>query len=269
MRELTIDEIKIIQLNILKSVHTFCSMRKIKYFLAYGTLLGAVRHEGYIPWDDDIDICMMREDYDRFIHEFRSDTYKIYATETVSDCVFPYAKIYDKDTKIKELTNLPIDDLGINIDLFPVEKIPKDEKKINRLFMKIKFLKILLGLKSITVSNSRSWYKNLILIIGYIVLKPISYLYIVKRIQTAAQSYNNNLACELCGQLVLSVYGKNELVPKDVFDKTITLNFEGYNFSCPFYYDILLRSLYGDYMKLPPIDEQVTHHSFCAYLLEP
>ena len=101
-KEINVEELKQIQLNILKFVDKFCKENNLKYYLAYGTLLGAVRHKGYIPWDDDIDIIMFREDYEKFVTTFKDVNYKVFATEVNSKYPYPFAKVGDTRTYFEE-----------------------------------------------------------------------------------------------------------------------------------------------------------------------
>lgn len=117
MKEIDVDELKHIQLDMLKDVHAFCVNNNIKYSLAYGTLLGAVRHRGYIPWDDDIDIMMLREDYNRFVHSYDNDIYRIEDLSTDPDYELPYAKVEDVRTVMKEFVN-GSSSSGVYIDIF-------------------------------------------------------------------------------------------------------------------------------------------------------
>ena len=137
MKELTIEELKQYQLGILKVVAEYCEGNEIKYWLDCGTLLGAVRHKGYIPWDDDIDIGMLREDYDKFIYSFNSsnERYKVYSIENNPDFYFPHAKVLDTDTVLYEPDENGLK-LNINIDIFIYDNAPDDERLTKRMFKK-------------------------------------------------------------------------------------------------------------------------------------
>ena len=180
MKSVNVNELREIQLSILDSVAEFCEKNNIKYFLAYGTLIGAVRHKGYIPWDDDIDIIMPRTDYEKFINDFNnfSNDYKVYTVNNTEWFPFPYAKVSYENSIIKELSdNMKNHNIGINIDLFPIDGVPKDEKLIKKHLRRLQWLQNLLKLKGIVVVPSRSLYKNLILLIAKtstVFLKPQS-----------------------------------------------------------------------------------------------
>ena len=122
MREITdLEEIKKIEYNILKEVHEFCVQNHLTYFLWGGTLLGAVRHNGFIPWDDDIDIAMPRESYDVLIHKFSESHFSVSACTSDANYPFTYAKVYDANTRKLEPVYKDKTDLGINIDIFPID----------------------------------------------------------------------------------------------------------------------------------------------------
>lgn len=265
MRIINTIELKQIQFDVLKQVHKFCKENGIRYYLAYGTLLGAVRHKGYIPWDDDIDIVMPREDYMQFIETFQSERYKIYSPENNAKCVFTFAKIFDNNTVLKEQTNLPIDvTLGINIDLFPLEKI-SNKTEANDICKKIQRYFKLYVLKKIFLYSDMEVYKKIILYVCQNVLQCITFQKLVNKICAVAQKDTMLTEYEYIGQLVFPVYGSKGILPKDIFSKTIKLEFEGEKFDAPVGYDAYLKAYYGDYMQLPPIEKRVTHHEFKAW----
>ena len=161
MEELGIDKLKQIQLDMLKDIHTFCVEHEIRYSLAFGTLLGAVRHKGYIPWDDDIDIMMPREDYNRFIRSYGNQTYKIADMSVNPNYGLPFAKVEDVLTVIEE--NVEGESVfGVYIDVFPVDSIP-DNMLARRSFYKMKsLLNTLFDLKTVRLNKSRSLLKLLV-----------------------------------------------------------------------------------------------------------
>lgn len=259
-RELTLENIKNLQLDILKEIHNYCIVNKIKYSLAYGTLLGAVRHKGYIPWDDDIDIWMMREDYDKFMSSFFSNRYKqIYKYN--NSTYLPYGKVYDSYTVLIENTKHSISK-GIFVDIFPIDHKPshyfKIYKKAVNLFYKIKVI------KEIKISSSRSHIKNIFLSLIKAITIPISYnntLKILHRLLTSFSRNNNSFTD-------YNEYNNTVTFKSCCFNDLTQITFE----NCYFYafndFDKILTNIYGDYMQLPPIDKRITHHDFKAYWKE-
>ncbi|MBQ8445584.1 MAG: LicD family protein, partial [Opitutales bacterium] len=127
MREITHEELKQIQLGILDKVHEFCEKNGITYFLSSGTLIGAVRHKGYIPWDDDLDLYMPRADYDKFIKLFSANSpenTKLLSLETDKKYQYPFAKVIDDRTEMVETAVGESFKIGVYIDVFPVDSVP-------------------------------------------------------------------------------------------------------------------------------------------------
>lgn len=269
MRELSVDEVKKVQLDILKAVDKWCRENNVNYYLMYGTLLGAVRHKGYIPWDDDIDIAMLRPDYERFLREFNKDRDDDLEVLHYSiDPQFPYefAKIHDKHTRMVENSGVPYD-LGINVDLFVLDDIVEDENEAVKLAKKLKFPQSVFDIK-LTVGNKYR-KRTLIKRIGVDALKtltaPFSVNWCVKRIDSIAKTFNNKPDADYLAFISERTYKPKQKYKKELFKDSIDLNFEDGVFKAPAMYDEILTVLYGDYMKLPPVEQQVTHHDFKAY----
>ena len=128
MKEMTLQDVQKVSFDILKDVHSFCELHQIRYSLAYGTLIGAVRHKGFIPWDDDVDIVIPRPDFERFCQEYKSSLgYELYTPED-SYNFLPYARVCDNEHTIVK-TNRPwsTEPTGIWIDIFPLDGLPSDE----------------------------------------------------------------------------------------------------------------------------------------------
>ena len=122
MDELSLQELKDIEFNLLKEFRAFCNENGIRFFLAYGTLLGAIRYKGFIPWDDDIDVLVPREDYNKLIRIFRdSDKYRLYSFERNQKYGYPFAKLCDMSTRKIEFYFEPLVDYGVDIDIFPLD----------------------------------------------------------------------------------------------------------------------------------------------------
>ena len=129
MKEIGIEELKRIQIGILKHLDAFCNENNLKYFMCGGTLLGAVRHKGFIPWDDDIDIMMKREDYDKLIELYPKNdnsNFKLFSYELDKSFPYPFAKMDDFRTIFEEEINDSYK-IGVNIDIFPIDYITEDE----------------------------------------------------------------------------------------------------------------------------------------------
>lgn len=258
-KEIRVDELKQIQLDILKFVDAFCKKNNLRYFLAYGTLLGAVRHQGYIPWDDDIDVLMFREDYEKFVTTFKHSTYKVFATEVNAAYPYPFAKVGDTRTYFEEEIKDVID-TGVNIDVFPLDYLPQDN--VDKIIKRRDFLQNIWTLKRLPCLKRRGFLKNTVLKLSQLVLSVFSMKAIVKQMEEHAKKYNS-ASSSLCGNLVLGY--DPDVYPTSDFENAVELPFEDTTFPCPANYDDVLRIMFGDYMQLPPEEKRVSHHHFIAY----
>ncbi|MGB7594979.1 MAG: LicD family protein [Erysipelotrichaceae bacterium] len=254
------------QISILDQVKKYCGDHKINYFLTGGTCIGAIRHNGFIPWDDDIDISMLRKDYEDFIEHFNStkSKYQVYTCENESSYPFPFAKIVDLTTIYVEANDELKMEMGINIDLFPIDRLP-DQKYLSSIIQNsIKFLRNVIYVKAIDVKTNRGTKKNMILNVTKVLGKAASSNSISKIINSIAR--NTGDATSKKGGILVWGYGKREIVEMDVFRDTVILDFEGRKHTVPVGYHDWLTSIYGNYMQLPPVEKQVTHHQYKAFI---
>ena len=265
MKKIDLEGLKQAQLSILLDVHDFCLNNNINYFLAHGTLIGAVRHKGFIPWDDDIDIAMPRQDYDRFISTFNG-TYphlKVLSFDTADKYCYPIAKVYDNRTIMKENIVNTYPGMGINIDIFPIDGIPDSPedaaKHLNRLIRWGKLREI----KQVKLSSSRSFAKNILLLLLRILLLPFTNRFFLQKMDNMARSVPYG-STKYAGSIAyFTIMFKP--VSVSAFQNTVDAPFEGHLFKIPQGYDEWLRNIFGDYMQLPPEEKRVTHHVFEAY----
>lgn len=265
-RYISSEEMKANQLKILQYINDFCSDNNITYFLFYGSLIGAVRHKGIIPWDDDIDICMNRQDYNNFVNTFpRNSTNYVYIREQSIDPEFPfyYSKICLNNTHAYE----PIDnrdyDVGISIDLFPLDFVPNSFYKRIKQKAIIKLNRIKLIPHTIDTKCNRNLFKKFcISLLNFIFRKP-AYFYInnIRKCITTIRTDE----CEYVTE-VMTPYGKKAIFPKEWFQSYILHSFEGMMIPIPVEYNRILTQLYGDYMSPPPVEQQISHHSCHAFV---
>lgn len=259
MREINSEELRIVQLGILQEVADFCDKHEIKYFLAYGTLIGAIRHNGYIPWDDDIDIAMPRPDYERFIRLFNDNNSYIKVVSMHNDLRYgnSFAKVHDTRTIINE-TLYRRDIFGVYIDVFPIDGV-KDKYQIKRIRLVNKFLHT----KKANFSQ-RTLSKKIVNFFGKIILLPFSVHSILKCIDKMSQQYPYG-STPYAGGICDTVVGERAMIDVDVFKDCLQHEFEGRSYCIPIGYDKWLRKIYGDYMQLPPVEKRVSHHVFIAW----
>ena len=261
MKAIATEELKSIQLDLLQKTADFCESNGLRYFLIGGTLIGAIRHKGYIPWDDDIDIAMPREDYDIFVKTFNKpeNYYQVTNISNDTDYALAFAKVYDNRTIIKQL-QYPSDKFGVFIDVFPADGV-KDAAQVYKIMRLRKFL----NTKRANYYR-RTLSKNIINTFGKILLLPFSAHQIATWIDNEARKYAFGSVPK--AGVIANPYGPGEIVDKSVFDSDIYQEFEGRKYRIPVGYDKWLRSIYGDYMQLPPEKDRVTHHSFDAWWKE-
>ena len=261
LRKLTVEECKKISLDILIDVAKFCDENNITYYLSVGTLLGAIRHKGFIPWDDDIDIMMPRPDFNKFINTYKHKYYKAY---NPSNGMYYYGKVYDSRT-IKYEINIDYkkyEPLGVDIDIFPLDGIVNDEKIINKLYKRACSLEMLWRL-----SNQPIFYrKNPLKAINRIIPRIIGTKRLVRMIEKNAQTYDYD-SSDYVIRMRRSPNGFTGALAKSVYEKDYAI-FEGKNFVIPKGYDEWLTKFYGDYMKLPPEEDRKYCHINNCYLKE-
>lgn len=263
IKEIHVDELKSIQLDMLKDIDRFCTEHGIRYSLAFGTLLGAVRHKGFIPWDDDIDIMMPREDYERFLKGYCRKDYKVVSLESDSNYALPFAKVYNDKTVMKEDVEVEIH-YGVYIDIFPIDYIVDTDDSIKAFLRKKKFFDSIHTLKVVSVKRGRSVLKNIVLLLAHTALFPISANRITRKVASVVAEYSRNGSMK-AGIVVPTDCRYKSIVPSTYFESYTGLEFEAHEFSVISHYDEWLTSWYGNYMELPPKEKQISHHVFKAW----
>lgn len=258
--DIDLRRLQLIQLDILHAFDDLCKSRDLRYFLLGGSALGAVRHAGFIPWDDDIDVGMPRPDYERFVqfaqpllppHLFVQD----YKSEP--DCLLNFAKIRDSRTLYKEevFAGLNIHH-GVYIDVFPLDGGPADREEAERLLKRMKLYRFLL-------LNRKTDYirrKNLAASVGLSLLRPFISFNTCYRMEDAlCMRYAYEDAP--CIANWHGAWGTKEVVPREIFGGGRLVPFEDMLCPVPEDADRYLKCLYGDYQTLPPEEKRVSHHA--------
>ena len=262
MKEISIDESREIQIKILEEVDKFCEMNNLTYYMSYGTLLGAVRHKGFIPWDDDVDIAMPYPDFIRFCSEYSGTVYKVNHWTIQPDFYCNYAKIEDTRTLLLEETVLQYK-IGINIDIAPIIGLPNELEEAQKYFRRIAFVRKLLTLKKMKYRSGRDPLKQLMMFISRIPLGLISNRTLNMVIDSLCKRYRYSES-----KYVICVGSFNpvkEIIEKKRLGSPTRLEFEGHSFWAPSGYDEWLTCMFNDYMKLPPKEKRISHHTFRTY----
>ena len=267
MKKVDLATLKTMQVDILKEIDTYCHTKSIQYSLAYGTLIGAVRHRGYIPWDDDIDVIMMRNDYDKFLKEFNSqnERYAVISTENCPTYYAPYANVYMKNTKLEEDQEHGAE-IGIKVDIFPIDHLP-DTKLFRKLIFAVStFLGYLIGFRNEKNMRGKSLsHKICAKLYRFFCGNMNVSALLAKYARWADKKYGSS---KTINNIVWSPSGEKGSFSISDFENTIKLEFEGQQFDALKGYDSFLKKNYGNYMELPPVEKRVTKHSFKAWIIE-
>lgn len=267
MTELSLQEIKEIEFGILKEFDAFCKANGIRYFISHGTLLGAIRYKGFIPWDDDIDVLVPREDYDRLLSIYPdSGKYHLYAFEKDSSFLFPYAKLVDTTTRKVEPGYDNGTPLGLDIDVFPLDAWADDREQAKKEVAYIRRNTFFLTMTKIDRPGSANPAKRFVKGIVMRFCKCFGSEHYLRKILAQCVKHSRTRSAFL-GNKAWCVYGERDILPAETFSEAVEIEFEGERFPAPVGYDTFLSSLYGDYLPEPPKEKQKTHHVFKAYRL--
>ena len=256
-------ELQLAELEIVKKFIKLCKENNLRYFILGGTLLGAVRHKGFIPWDDDIDIGMPREDYEKLIHIWKNlsmaSNFKL-----VREKHKYFIRVVNEKMFVKLNMGNKAEVIGAWIDIFPLDGIPK-----NKILKSVHMFKILFWRMMFQYANfdravnitlkKRPFYEKILIKIGYIfeIEKILGKFDIYKKLDNCLKKYNYD-KFEYVGNF-MGAYKFKEMFPKKIYDEVQEYEFENIKLLGPREYDFVLKQLYGNYMKLPDINDRNKH----------
>lgn len=260
--EKSLRDLQLVELEILKEFIRICKKYKLRYYCLGGTLLGAVRHKGFIPWDDDIDVGMPREDYERFIgmkDQFNGRYIAEFPGEN-KDFMYPYGKIYDTSTKLIERRK-PKAKRGIYIDIFPLDGVGNTQDEALRNFKKVNKKFDLLCKRVIILRKGRRIYKNLAVIMMSCVPE---FIWNTQKMITDIDDMSKQFKFSKCDYVVnyVGAWHEKEIMKREYFGEPKLAKFENVELYIPEKYDEYLTTLYGNYMQLPPPEKRVSHHDY-------
>ena len=254
--------------DVLREFIKICEEYGLNYFCAGGTVLGAVRHQGMIPWDDDIDVNMPRPDYDRFLEICESrdmGDYEVVSPHNNQTYPLLFSKMCNRKTTLIEDADIPCV-FGLYIDIFPIDGTADDKDEAFHLMRRYHKLK-----NRVTAISSHISFLNYIKLLlnphewGRFVYKTIGFFgrqsyraSLLQRIDVISYKHPYNKAKNVI--LYSGGYGRRDIYPKEWFQEYTMLPFEGIGIRVPAHYDDYLRQLYDDYMQLPSIEERGSRH---------
>lgn len=251
---LTREELIEVQYSMLQELHNYCTARGIVYYLAFGTLIGAVRHKGFIPWDDDVDIMMTEKEFEKLRQTYKSDRYFI------TDCFHSkkhqlfFPRIYDSYTCRDDNDET----LGVFIDIYIIHGAPNNQ--IDRARHAVKVMRLKKAFKLYTKWRGMIIRHFLPSLWNHYQSNVASF--ILRKLYRSLSKYsleNSKIAYPLGG------YGMTEMFWKDFLGEPVFVEFNGGKFYAPTKYHEILSTTYGDYMKLPPEEDRHPYHGSSCY----
>ena len=270
MNKMTLREIQQTELNILIEFDKVARAHNLRYSLNAGTLLGAVRHKGFIPWDDDIDVSMPRPDYETLIRLNKEQT--LWSSH-IELCCFedgtlstPFMKLFDRRTKIIEHNYKQDDVQSLWIDIFPLDGLPAEKSDIEKHYKKAMFWCRLNNASVVRTGYGSNW---LAIIVKTIFMKPFARIIgrknIAGKLRTLALTYPYESSPN-CGIVTWAYDGPGQALSREEYEDLVELPFEGHPFFATASWDNNLSGIFHDYMQVPPESERLDHEME-AYLL--
>ena len=263
-RRLSEEEIKEVELGVMDYIHNLCQKENINYSLAYGTLLGAVRHKGYIPWDDDVDISLKRDEYDKLYQAVLRDNdpiYKVASWENDARYPYPFYRVYDART-VYENNYIENDiDLGICVDVFPFDYYAD----VNKEMAKLDTYRRLSVYTLYGIHSKNAGLKNIIRYLLVLVFRLTRVKTWNKKMNLLSMQDNDNDSIDY----LMENKRTSTKFEKTLLDKVMDSPFEDRTYKIPEASHQILSAIYGDdFMEIPPVEKRVKHDDFVAYIKE-
>lgn len=261
MKKINTQEIQEVQMSILDEIVRICKENNLHYYLAYGSMIGAIRHKGYIPWDDDMDVFLVRDDYDKLLSILKNEQsgkaqWISVIDDTTPDYFYPFSKAVDNRTEVK--MDRHKGSYGIWVDLFPVDGLPASDFGAKAFVMFCSFLRVVAlamdtDFSSKTLSSWTLLYKRFFYALAAIIGKKRVCRMVEKVFHTYKVNDSKKVAILFSGHKLDAIFDKELLLAQASYQ------FENREYTGCANYDSYLTQLYGDYMTLPPEEKRITH----------
>ena len=270
-RQLKLEDTQKISADILDVVASICENQGFRYFLIYGTLIGAVRHQGFIPWDDDLDIMMPRPDYDKLLsylyeHTDEYPNLRVFNHDVCKEYPYMITRISD-DRYVIEMDNEDYYGMGVFIDIYPFDGLgdtPEEALQYGLKGDRLSSLCYQATRKHFAIETTTSTIRKVIKFPAFLFSKVCGKDWFQNKLESLARvkEYDSS---EYVGCVVWLSGGMRDIFPRAWFDESIMAQFGEHQFRIPKNYDEILRHVYGDYMMLPPENERIGHHYYKVF----
>ena len=265
---LSLPEIRERQLKLIEHLQNLCIENNLHYSLCYGSLIGAIRHNGFIPWDDDMDIVMPRPDYEKIIKIIndQKNDFKLLDCRLQKDYYYPFAKLIDTTTLIEEGQPRKINGYGIYIDIFPEDGLPNNQLKREKYWKKINKLRLISSYVITKKVKKETVLKSTIRLIFYYLFYFFPKNFFSILLNKYALKYNF-YDSEIVSVTITGHEGRKNEMPRSILENYTYHDFENKKLMIVKDYDYMLSKLFGNYMELPPENQRFSH-GFKAWIKE-